>query len=131
MDSQQVCREHRGAQRFQIHLPIRLQRTGESREESGLAQDVSASGVFLYSDFTAAAGSNVELTFVMPTEITLAESMRVRCRGTVLRVMPPQIGSNSGIAVHFDTCEFLPELAGAEASRDFNRIASLHTHAHE
>jgi hypothetical protein len=51
----------------------------------------------------------VELTFTMPSEITLAESMPVRCRGRVLRAsVVPQTGQRNGIAVQFDAYEYLP-----------------------
>jgi hypothetical protein len=49
----------------------------------------------------------------MPSEITLAENMPVRCRGWVLRASAFQAGHSqtaqrSGIAVQFDSYEYLP-----------------------
>ena len=35
------------------------------------------------------AGAEIELTLKMPSEITLGENMRVRCRGRVLRIVKP------------------------------------------
>jgi len=58
------------------------------------------------------------LTFTMPSEITLAENMPVRCRGRVLRASASQTGHSqagrsqagqrNGIAVQFDSYEYLP-----------------------
>jgi hypothetical protein len=53
----------------------------------GFTQDVSSRGVFLFTDMALSEGAEVELTLKMPSEITLGESMRVRCRGRVLRVV--------------------------------------------
>ncbi len=76
----------------------------------GFTQDVSARGLFLFTEAALAEGTVVELTFTMPSEITLAESMRVRCRGRVLRASPSQAGPRTGIAVQLDSYEYLPSL---------------------
>jgi hypothetical protein len=68
----------------------------------------------------------VELTFTMPSEITLAESMAVRCRGRVLRasasqVGHPQAGQRNGIAVQFDSYQYLPS---DEPAAPFVRVST-------
>jgi hypothetical protein len=51
----------------------------------------------------------VELTFTMPSEITLGENMPVRCRGRVLRAAGhSQGGQRTGIAVQLDSYQYLP-----------------------
>jgi hypothetical protein len=65
--------------------------------------------VLFYTDFPLAPGDAIELTLVMPAEITLAEAMRVRCRATVMRVVPPAGGSACGIAALLQGYEYLPE----------------------
>ena len=72
----------------------------------------------------------MELTFMMPSEITLAESMPVRCRGRVLRSSASS-GSyrqdhapnseQSGIAVRFDSYEYLP---ANESIAQFVRVSA-------
>jgi hypothetical protein len=58
----------------------------------------------------------------MPSEITLAESMRVRCRGRVVRVSRSQVGTKSGVAVHFEGgYEFLAEVS-KQAAADLDRF---------
>ena len=59
----------------------------------------------------------MELTLIMPSEITLAENMRVRCRGKVVRVCSPQAGSKCAVAVQLEGYEFLPEAPPAPAER--------------
>ncbi len=131
MSTEPVRVERRAAQRFEFHLPVIVRVHGDDREAAGLIQDLSAGGALLYTDFPLTTGNDVELTFVMPSEVTLAESMRVCCHGKVLRVVPSTVGSQSGIAVHFVGYEFLPDIAGLSASDGFDRAPQLHGHGHD
>ena len=88
MDTDQVHLERRASQRFDFHLPVTVRLAGTDREGCGFTQDLSGRGAFFYTDFQVTEGDEVELTLVMPFEITLSENMRVRCRGKVLRVLP-------------------------------------------
>jgi hypothetical protein len=64
------------------------------------------------------------MTLVMPSEVTLAENMRVRCRGRVLRVSTAGVASKCGVAVHLDGYEFLPEGdTAAEVAKTFARVS--------
>ena len=120
------CVERRCGQRFDLHVPVSLKLTSSQHESSGFTQDLSSRGAFVFTDFLLAQGEVVEITLVMPSEITLGESMRVRCQGTVLRVVQPSVGTMLGVAVHFSHYEYLSQ---PEASTDaFNRISSLHPH---
>ncbi|MGA2423632.1 MAG: PilZ domain-containing protein [Terriglobales bacterium] len=118
--------ERRGAQRFEVHLPLAVHIDG--RTVPGFTQNVSGRGVFLYAETALPQGAVVELTFIMPSEITLAENMPVRCRGRVLRSSASQAGQpqtgppqanplqfghaetdqRTGIAVQLDTYQYLP-----------------------
>ena len=71
-------------------------------------QDLSGRGIFFYAETALPEGAVVELTFTMPSEITLAENMPVRCRGRVLRASASQGGQRNGIAVQLDSYEYLP-----------------------
>ena len=97
--------ERRGAQRFEVHLP--LAGHFEGRTMPAFTQDLSGRGIFFYAEAALPEGAVVELTFTMPSEITLAENMPVRCRGRVLRAAPPQGGQRNGIAVQLDSYEYL------------------------
>ena len=110
MTTTQVQLERRSTQRFDFHLPVSVRLAGTTdREGCGFTQDLSARGALFYTDFPLALGNAVELTLVMPSEITLAENMRVRCRGKVVRVCPPAAGSKCAVAVQLEGYEFLPE----------------------
>jgi hypothetical protein len=120
--------ERRGAQRFEVHVPLAIQ--FEGRTVPGFTQALSGRGIFFYAEAAFPEGAVVELTFIMPSEITLAESMPVRCRGRVLRSSPSS-GSytqdhapnsqRSGIAVRFDSYEYLP---ANESIAQFVRVSA-------
>jgi PilZ domain len=123
--------ERRCGQRFDVHIPVSVRLSDSQHESCGFTQDLSARGTFFYTDFPLAPGEAVEVTLLMPSEITLGESMRVRCQGTVLRVVQPSVGTRLGVAVHFMGYEYLTEPAAPEVSDSFSRISSLHGHADE
>jgi hypothetical protein len=106
MSTDPVCIERRCGQRFQLHLPLTIHMDG--KPVPGFTQDVSSRGLFFYSEAQLAEGSVVELTFTMPSEITLGESMRVRGRGRVLRANPSQGAPRTGVAVQLDSYQYLP-----------------------
>jgi hypothetical protein len=98
--------ERRGAQRFEVHLPLTVH--FEGRTFPGFTQDLSGRGIFFYAETSLPEGAVVELTFVMPSEITLGANMPVRCRGRVLRASASLAAQRSGIAVQLDSYEYLP-----------------------
>jgi hypothetical protein len=99
--------ERRAAQRFEVHLPVSVHFNGQTIP--GFTQDLSARGIFLYSEVDIPEGAAVELTFMMPSEITLGESMPVRGSGRVLRSVPTKGSRRNGIAVQLESYEYLPE----------------------
>ena len=131
--------ERRAGQRFQFLLPVSLRDDAGQIEGLGFTQDVSSRGVFFFTDAALAEGSAVELTLQMPAEITLGESMRVRCRGHILRVIKPAAAPDQdsprsvvraetkiGVAVRLEGYEYLPDAAEQPAS--FQRLSALHGH---
>ena len=131
--------ERRVGQRFPFLLPVSFcERTGGT-EGPGFTQDLSSRGVFFFTDASLHEGAEIVLTLSMPGEITLGETMRVRCRGRVLRVVersdpglpevPAHTGRQIGVAVRFEGYEYLSE--SADAPTAFQRIASLHDNHEE
>ena len=118
MSTDQVRFERRATQRFDFQLPVTIRLTDNNSEGYGFTQDLSARGALLYTDFALSEGAAVELTLVMPSEITLAENMRVRCRGKVMRVCTALTGTRFGVAVRIEGYEYLPEISSAALGRD-------------
>ena len=129
MTTEPVRVERRVGQRFDLHVPVSVKLADSPQETTGFTQDLSARGTFFFTDFPLAVGERVELTLLMPSEITLGDSMRVRCMGTVLRVVQPSVGTKLGVAVHFANYEYLPDAAASGETADaFSRISALHSH---
>lgn len=129
-DATQV--ERRGAQRFDFHLAVSIRRPGTEGEEGhGFTQDLSGRGALFYTDFDVSPGESVEVTLVMPSEITLTESMRVRCRGKVVRIIPPAVANRRGVAVQLEGYEFLTEKLASQTAAASDRISALHENKHD
>ncbi len=125
--------ERRIGQRFAFNLPVSLRDVATAVEGLGFTQDLSSRGAFLFTDMALSEGAEIELTLKMPSEITLGESMRVRCRGQVLRIIKPADKSwkpatsaetKIGVAVCLKGYEYLPETKDGPA--EFRRISALH-----
>jgi hypothetical protein len=104
--------ERRVGQRFSYLLPISIRQTSTGLEGAGFTQDLSSKGVFFFTDLPLLQGTEIEVTLRMPSEITLGESMLVRCRGRILRVAPPVAGLHGaetkiGVAMRLDGYEYL------------------------
>jgi PilZ domain len=136
--------ERRIGQRFAYNLPVSLRDIASATEGLGFTQDLSSRGAFLFTDMALSEGAEVELTLKMPSEITLGENMRVRCRGRVLRIVKPaekgwkpapsteiyaaetkSAETKIGVAVCLSGYEYLPEAEGGSA--EFRRISALHS----
>jgi hypothetical protein len=102
--------EKRSARRFALRIPVSVAR-GEELNQSEPAQlrDVSARGVCLYLDAPIEQGSPIGFTLTLPPEITLTESIRVQCKGRVLRVDGVAGNGKMAVAAVIEEYEFLPE----------------------
>ena len=132
--------ERRVGQRFSYLLAVSFRQIADSIEGLGFTQDLSSRGVFFFTDAALQVGAEIELTLRMPAEITLGESMPVRCRGRILRVVGPSTSSHEssgasraetkiGVAVRLEGYEYLAE--DAASSTTHVRIASLHPQQEE
>jgi hypothetical protein len=108
MTTSQVRIERRAAQRFDFHRSVSVRRGSE--EGLAFTQDMSARGMFLYTDMVLHAGDDLELVLDLPSEITLSSDTRVRCQVRVLRVLPAATSHKSGVAVLVRNYEFLNEV---------------------
>jgi len=112
--------ERRCGQRFPYQVPVMLRVPGEARSGSGFTQDLSSRGAMLWTDLALAEGELVDMTLVMPSEITLAEDMNVCCRARVVRREQVE-GGKPAVAVHIEHYDFLrqePSVLEEHAPKD-------------
>lgn len=135
MNIPSVAVERRIGQRFAFNLAVSLREVSTSLSGFGFTHDLSSRGAFLFTEMNLTEGVEIELTLMMPSEITLGESMRVRCRGRVLRILKTEEKLNDaaknhssdkkiGVAVCLSNYEYLPEME--DGSVEFRRISALH-----
>jgi hypothetical protein len=102
--------EKRAARRFALRIPVSVARDEDPKfNESAQIRDVSARGICLYLDSPITQGAPIGFTLTLPPEITLTESIRVQCKGRVVRV---ENGTDTGklaVAAVIEEYEFLPE----------------------
>ena len=98
--------EKRSVRRFPMNLPIKLSNAhGANGELHGYTRDVSSRGAFMLIDSEFTEGTMVDFLMTLPAEITLAEPIRVRCQGRVLRV--ERRAQDAGIAVVIEKYDFV------------------------
>ena len=79
--------ERRASWRFVLRLPVAVSYTGHVGQPLAVqTRDISARGICFYMDAPLAVGSDIQFTMTLPPEITLTESIRVRCKGKVVRI---------------------------------------------
>ena len=117
MNMGQVQLERRAGQRFDFQVPVSVRVAASSREGCGFTQNLSAKGLSFCTDLALAEADILEVTLVMPAEITMAENMRLRCRGKVLRAVSSGVAAKYVAAVHLERYEYLPDDAGWSALR--------------
>ena len=86
--------DRRRHERFQVALQVELP------SAHGVTHDLSLSGVYFESPMTVDVGSKIEFTVI------LANDLRLRCEGTVIRVTPSDTGN--GVAARMDVLECAP-----------------------
>jgi len=102
--------DKRATRRFALRLPVSVTYTDEgAQEKTAQTRDVSARGICFYVDSAIAAGAAIEFTLTLPPEITLTESIRVRCKGKVVRVDNSGPEGRVAVAAVIDEYEFLSE----------------------
>jgi hypothetical protein len=101
--------EKRAARRFALRVPVTVVRDQSSEVENAQIRDVSARGICFYLDSAVDKGSRIGFTLTLPPEITLTESIRVQCKGRVVRVENGREDGKVGVAAVIEEYEFLPE----------------------
>ncbi len=106
----QVQYEQRKTRRFNLALPVSVRFDGgEVKDLPARSRDVSSRGIFFFVESKLNEGSDIEFTLTLPPEVTLTQSIRVRCRGKVLRVHPDPVENKIGVAALIEKYDFVGE----------------------
>ena len=97
--------ERRSGTRIATRVPTRV-RTAQGAEQTAQTRDVSANGVFLYTNSKMEKGTDVELVLILPPELTAGEKCWVCCQATIVRV---EEGPEFGVAAQIRRMDILPE----------------------
>ena len=100
-------RERRAGTRIATRVSTRV-RTAQGADQTAQTRDVSANGVFLYTNSKMEKGAEVELVLILPPELTSGEKCWVCCQATVVRV---EEGPEFGVAAQIRRMDLLPEVA--------------------
>jgi len=101
-------RERRAGTRITTSVPTRV-RTGDGIDINAQTRDVSANGVYLYTQSRIAEGTDVELVLILPPELTSGEKYWVCCQATIVRVEEGG-GAQFGLAAQIRRMDILPEV---------------------
>jgi len=99
--------ERRSGTRIAVRVPTRV-RTVQGADHSAQTRDVSANGVFLYTNSRMEPGTDVELVLILPPELTSGEKCWVCCQATIVRV--EEDGTTFGVAAQIRRMDILPEV---------------------
>jgi hypothetical protein len=102
----QIGVEKRATRRFSLRLPLSIKLGSGAGDVHLQTRDVSARGVCFYCDHVLAHGADIQFILTLPPEVTLTESISMRCMGRVVRVDQAALGGVS-IAAVIDRYEFL------------------------
>lgn len=80
---------------------------GTPAESAAHTRDVSFRGLYFVVDRELAVGSSVEFVMTLPKEVTLADDVRLRCSGRIVRIEAPSETGRWGVAAQIDAYEFL------------------------
>ena len=100
-------RERRAGTRIPTRVAAQV-RTPQGANHTAKTRDVSANGVFLYTNSRMEKGAEVELVLILPPELTAGEKCWVCCQATVVRV---EEGPELGVAARIRRMDILPEVA--------------------
>ena len=105
--------DRREARRFTMNLPLSIlpwERKGEELPVN--MRDVSYRGLYFFAGEDFEAGREIAFVITLPKDVLKSNDVKVRCRGTVVRVDPGENGK-SGIAARIERYEFIPAAAVA------------------
>jgi PilZ domain len=99
--------EKRTLSRFRIEIPLLLRLPGAVATAEAKTRDLSASGVFFYTDFEFAQNAEIDFVMTLPAELTHTGGVQVICKAKVVRVQCDSLTGHIGIAAAIYSFDFI------------------------
>ena len=106
-------RERRRLQRVQLVAAAAIACAGQTGRVRGVMRDVSAEGVFLWTDAGLAVGSTVEITVQLPPKNVLVLPLTFWCVGKVVRTDYAGTDGLYGVAIRCEDVTIAPVPPGS------------------
>src|SRR5215467_1164350 len=100
--------EKRTRSRLTLSVPAKVKNGDTDQEHQAVTRDLSAGGIFLYTDQQIAEGSKLEIVLILPPELGFGEKQWACCQASVVRVEDSE--SQFGVAARIDRLDVLPEI---------------------
>jgi hypothetical protein len=104
-------KDRRTARRYDLSLPV-IVRSLIDREVAcwaGKTREISGRGVYFTIDNNLSAGAELELTMILPAEVSGSAKVFIRATGKVIRVdkRPGNCDQEVNVAAVFEMCEIV------------------------
>jgi c-di-GMP-binding flagellar brake protein YcgR len=100
--------EKRTRERLSLSVPAKVKNGDTAQEHQATTRDLSAGGIFLYTDQQIAEGSKLEIVLILPAELGFGEKQWACCQASVVRVEDGE--KQFGVAARIDRLDVLPEI---------------------
>ena len=111
-----IHQERRKLSRLPLEVTLRVKVAESAATYFGKTSNVSAQGIFFWTEARLEPGQDIECVLILPENLTLAtEPFLVGCKGTVLRVSEERPGGMVGVAVEVNSYDFSGTCSLSEA----------------
>jgi hypothetical protein len=100
--------DKRAQERLSVSVPAKVKNGDTAQEQNAVTRDLSAGGIFLYTDQHIAPGSKLEIVLILPPELGLGEKQWACCQASVVRVEGSE--RKFGVAARIERLDMLPEI---------------------
>lgn len=104
--------ERRCQSRTPARVPVSITTSKGDLKAVGYTRDLSANGIFLYTDSQIHQGTELEMVLILPAELMQGETRWVCCQAAVVRVEEKGEKGGFGVAASIQSMEVLPEIVG-------------------
>ena len=103
--------ERRSLTRFPLQLLVKIQVSGTDAVVFAETKDISAGGIYIYTNSHLDLGSDLELSLALPPELTQSATViDIACKAKVLRIDADPNGQ-TGIAAEIYSYDFMANAA--------------------